>query len=108
MLPGGVYSDATAINNLGQVVGTTGFADGSYHATIWNGLTPTDLGTLPGMTDSFAYGINNLGEVVGVSVYAPAVAGGVPEPSTWAMMIVGFLGLGCLAYRRRNRVSLAV
>jgi hypothetical protein len=24
----------------------------------------------------------------------------VPEPSTWAMMIVGFLGLGWLAYRR--------
>jgi hypothetical protein len=26
----------------------------------------------------------------------------VPEPSTWAMMIVGFLGLGFLAYRRRG------
>jgi hypothetical protein len=25
---------------------------------------------------------------------------GVPEPSTWAMMILGFLGLGFLAYRR--------
>jgi hypothetical protein len=26
----------------------------------------------------------------------------VPEPSTWAMMIIGFLGLGWLAYRRRT------
>jgi hypothetical protein len=26
----------------------------------------------------------------------------VPEPSTWAMMIVGFLGLGLLAYRREK------
>jgi hypothetical protein len=26
----------------------------------------------------------------------------VPEPSTWAMMILGFLGLGFLAYRRKN------
>jgi len=26
----------------------------------------------------------------------------VPEPSTWAMMILGFLGLGWLAYRRKN------
>jgi hypothetical protein len=26
----------------------------------------------------------------------------VPEPSTWAMMIIGFLGLGFLAYRRKN------
>lgn len=26
----------------------------------------------------------------------------VPEPSTWAMMILGFLGVGCLAYRRKS------
>jgi PEP-CTERM motif len=28
--------------------------------------------------------------------------GGVPEPSTWAMMILGFAGVGFMAYRRRN------
>ncbi len=27
----------------------------------------------------------------------------VPELSTWAMMIVGFCGVGLLAYRRRDR-----
>lgn len=27
----------------------------------------------------------------------------VPEPSTWAMMILGFAGVGFLAYRRRNQ-----
>jgi hypothetical protein len=26
----------------------------------------------------------------------------VPEPSTWAMMILGFLGLGWMAYRRKS------
>jgi hypothetical protein len=26
----------------------------------------------------------------------------VPEPSTWAMMILGFAGLGFMAYRRKN------
>jgi PEP-CTERM motif-containing protein len=30
----------------------------------------------------------------------------VPEPSTWAMMITGFLGLGFMAYRRRSRTAL--
>jgi len=29
----------------------------------------------------------------------------VPEPSTWAMMILGFGGLGFLAYRRRNQAA---
>jgi hypothetical protein len=29
------------------------------------------------------------------------VASGVPESSTWAMMILGFLGLGFLTYRKK-------
>ena len=29
----------------------------------------------------------------------------VPEPSTWAMMILGFMGVGFMAYRRRNRAA---
>jgi hypothetical protein len=29
--------------------------------------------------------------------------GAVPEPSTWAMMILGFAGVGFLAYRRRGQ-----
>jgi len=26
----------------------------------------------------------------------------IPEPSTWAMMILGFLGVGFLSYRRKT------
>jgi len=33
--------------------------------------------------------------------------GAVPEPSTWAMMILGFAGVGFMAYRRRNQFRLA-
>jgi hypothetical protein len=29
----------------------------------------------------------------------------VPEPSTWAMMLVGFAGLGFVGYRRATRIS---
>jgi hypothetical protein len=29
----------------------------------------------------------------------------VPEPATWAMMILGFLGIGLISYRRRNTAS---
>jgi hypothetical protein len=36
------------------------------------------------------------------------VGSGVPEPSTWAMMILGFAGIGFMAYRRRTRFALAV
>ena len=31
----------------------------------------------------------------------------VPEPSTWAMMILGFVGIGALTYRRRKSAMLA-
>ena len=29
--------------------------------------------------------------------------GGVPEPSTWAMMLIGFAGLGFVSYRKSKR-----
>jgi hypothetical protein len=32
-----------------------------------------------------------------------AINSAVPEPSTWAMMVLGFAGLGFMAYRRRNQ-----
>jgi hypothetical protein len=31
----------------------------------------------------------------------------VPEPSTWAMMLLGFAGLGFMAYRRKKKIALA-
>jgi hypothetical protein len=33
---------------------------------------------------------------------------GVPEPSTWAMMLAGFGGLGFAAFRRRRKTRLAI
>jgi hypothetical protein len=30
----------------------------------------------------------------------------VPEPSTWAMMILGFFGVGFMAYRKKNGLAL--
>ncbi len=36
-----------------------------------------------------------------------AYAGGVPEPATWTMMIMGFGGIGAVLRRRRQAVALA-
>lgn len=46
--------------------------------------------------EAFMIGLDDL------SVTGPEV-GAVPEPSTWAMMILGFAGVGVLAYRRKNQ-----
>jgi hypothetical protein len=34
------------------------------------------------------------------------IGSGVPEPSTWAMMILGFAGIGFMAYRRKSTPAL--
>jgi hypothetical protein len=53
--------------------------------------------------------LGNLGQnYVGlddVSVVQTSV-GSVPEPSTWAMMILGFAGVGFMAYRRKSKPAL--
>jgi hypothetical protein len=41
-----------------------------------------------------------------VQIANVAVAGSVPEPSTWAMMILGFAGIGFMAYRRKSKPAL--
>jgi hypothetical protein len=33
---------------------------------------------------------------------ASVVVAAVPEPATWAMMVIGFLGVGLIAYRRHS------
>ena len=38
--------------------------------------------------------------------FTVTLAGAVPEPSTWAMMILGFFGLGFMAYRRKDKLEL--
>ena len=47
--------------------------------------------------DNFTIGINSANTTFN---FDPAPA--VPEPSTWAMMILGFAGIGFLAYRRKQ------
>ncbi|MCZ6654470.1 MAG: hypothetical protein O7D91_15755 [Planctomycetota bacterium] len=71
-IPGGVTSVATAINNVGQVVGwglvpsedsPSGFVD---HAFLWTDGVMTDLGTLPGRDRSWATDIKDSGQVIGM------------------------------------------
>jgi PEP-CTERM motif-containing protein len=40
------------------------------------------------------------------SVLGGPDVGGVPEPSTWAMMMLGFVAMGFMAYRRKSKPSL--
>jgi len=62
-------------------------------------------------TYTLAFGVTNWTDQIwdsglafdGVTVDGTPVTGAVPEASTWSMMILGFAGVGYMAYRRRNR-----
>ena len=50
--------------------------------------------------DGYDGGIDNVNFTVN------AITTAVPEPSTWAMMILGFAGVGFMAYRRKSKPAL--
>jgi hypothetical protein len=69
--------------------------------------------TLSGTNDSYkyhAFGMapnqpeNNNTLLVSIDgVAPPSGVGSVPEPSTWAMLIFGFFGIGFVAYRQKGK-----
>ena len=61
----GKFTEATAINDTGDVVGNLRAADGQTHAFFYTNGKMTDLGTFGGSM-SFAKGINATREIVGV------------------------------------------
>ena len=82
---------------------------GSAWATAWTipqvnsfGLVTRDSGLIaPITTDALQFTA-----ISGDGYYALGqleALGGVPEPSTWAMMLLGFAGLGFAAYRRATQ-----
>ena len=76
---GGGY--ATGINNAGQVVGVSlGMPNHQPAATIWNGTTASDLGTLGGAY-GYAAGINDVGQVAGFST--PRALNGNRRATLW-------------------------
>ena len=76
---------ATGINDASVIVGyylSNGFnSDGGFLASIGHGFLASEHGSL---------------------------ASTVPEPSTWAMMLIGFAGIGFVTYRRTKKNTTAL
>jgi hypothetical protein len=60
----------------------------------------TFASTIPFSTDEGSLIFLTHGET---STFTAVVTAAVPEPSTWAMMIFGFAGIGFMAYRRKSK-----
>lgn len=76
----------------------TGFTDANTAWVVEN-LNVTGTGL-----DSLEFRAVGTSDSYGGSLDAVSLTAAIPEPSTWAMMILGFCGLGFLAHRR-NRQS---
>jgi PEP-CTERM motif len=117
--------DNTLFNFTGSVTVTTGETFTAGHddgltliiggQTVINDPGPTAFSTTPatytGPSGTFAFQLV-YGECCGapgdLSISLPLTSA-VPEPSTWAMMILGFFGVGFMAYRRKqNGLSLRI
>jgi PEP-CTERM motif len=80
-------------------------SDGANHAyatAYTGGVSAIPVGTYLGFEDRGTGGDYdyNDDQFVFTNVASSVVAPGTPEPSTWAMMVLGFAGLGYAGYRR--------
>ena len=82
------------------------YADSAHTQLIASDVTTLTYGaTLPSI-NGVGFGAGNYSDqTTGFSeqLTNDAAVAAVPEPSTWAMMVAGFAGLGFLSYRRTRR-----
>jgi hypothetical protein len=104
-LPVGSGTGSFTANLLGSL---TSFGSGGVQITFQN---PDQLIASPG--GNFTLHVNNVSfsgsPLAGETVLRQDISGyiqAVPEPGTWALMLIGFGGIG-LAMRRRRRPALA-
>jgi probable HAF family extracellular repeat protein len=100
----GAGSEALAVNDLGQIVGTAP----ALGAFIWESGSARSLGTLPGMTGSNAQDINESGQVVGYSYIGSEYHAFSWTASGGMQPLAGSLGGCCTLARQINDNGLIV
>ena len=88
--------------DLSHVISTLGPFSGAAYSGTASGLFSPSANPF-----SLALGVEIMGTIGGTSTGDLNIQiGAVPEPSTWAMMILGFAGVGFMAYRRKSQGAL--
>jgi len=109
---GSTFTQALGVNNLGEIVGFYVDGSGVQHGYIDNGGVFTSFDP-PDSASTTINGLNDKGDIVGFYTNPKTdtvdgfVGTPVPEPSTWAMLLAGFAGLGFLGYRKTLRGTAA-
>ena len=100
IVSGQYMSDNTVTGIFLQPVGASIPGAGGF-------VSPTSFGFAPIVAAglyTLQFNVANFGQNGGnpSSLDVAATVSTVPEPSTWAMMILGFFGVGFIAYRRKS------
>jgi hypothetical protein len=91
---------ADGVEVLDVTFGSLAIAESFFHDDV------IDLGSDFGSNIDLTFGYTLVADGSGGFGFDLAIGGAVPEPSTWAMMLVGFAGLGYAGYRKRSALSL--
>jgi hypothetical protein len=104
----GTGGEAFASSNSGGIIGVEagslavplGYVSGTLlsGSSTYDGQTFATLGLTPG-TYVYTWGSGPDADHATINIES------VPEPSTWAMMLLGFAGLGFVGYRQRQKVA---
>lgn len=95
---------ASAGFSVDGLMGTVSHNTGNSNGLDWQVYTNTFVASGNSATLTFTNTAGN--QVGGVFLDAVSVTGAIPEPATWAMLILGF-GLVGGAMRRRTRIAFA-
>jgi hypothetical protein len=98
------FNDSSSGGLLSDILGTFDYAG----PTLFSELVPapTTAPTLLAGTFSL-FNFEDPSVTATLTVTDTTLATAAPEPSTWAMMILGFAGIGAVTYRRRKSTALA-
>jgi PEP-CTERM motif len=108
---GGTLGNATGatgaatvvVGNYSEIDPSTGLSTGSNSITndgISEGLLANGFNNIAS-TNGTAW-VNNSAPPGNIPLELEGTVAAVPEPSTWTMMILGFCGVGFMAYRRKQ------
>ena len=104
-----LVSGLWGVDNQGSIILNGDFAHPI--ATLPGGDLVSNFEVLHAFSFSPTQGTNTLEFVITdtgppTAFRVDGFAGAIPEPSTWAMMILGFAGIGFMAYRRKSKPAL--
>ena len=104
VISGGLFSGYIVVNNNDGTVGLINPSVGTEDIIASGGTRGDYVSADPNGTLFISQ--NELIDRLGCGPGCTIGVSSVPEPSTWAMMILGFAGVGFMAYRRKLKPAL--